>query len=617
MLTKLQFKPGINREITRYSGEGGWRACDKVRFRQGFPEKIGGWQQISPDTFLGTCRTLTEWVSLSSVRYTGVGTNLKYYVERGGDYYDITPLRATTAAGDVTFAATTGSSIITVSDTSHGADVGDFVTFSGAVSLGGDITATVLNAEYQIASVIGANSYTIDVGVNANASDTGNGGASVVGAYQLPIGPANQAALNGWGAGGWGLGPWGVGITGTDPLRLWNHNNYGEDLIYGPRGGGIYYWDSSAGVNTRGVQVTSSDTPTVHLGLAVSDLSRFVIAFGCNDLGSSVLDPLLVRWSDQEQYNVWTPAITNQAGGQRLSNGSTFVAHKQNRQEILIWTDTALYSMQYQGPPYVFGFQIMGDNLSIASPQAATVASGVAYWMGTDKFYKYDGRVQPLRCDLLRHVFNNINYIQLDQVISGTNEQFGEVWWFYPSANSISIDSYIVYNYQEDIWYYGSMHRTAWLDSSLRGFPVAAFNSSLLQHETGVDDNSGVVPMPIEAFIESSEVDIGDGDKFAFVRRVLPDVTFEGSTAANPELTMELRPLRGAGSGYTNPASVGGVASADTVRTATLPIQQFTNQINVRVRGRQIAIRLHSDGLGVKWQLGSPRVDLQPDGRRG
>jgi hypothetical protein len=614
MLTKLQLKPGVNREITRYSGEGGWTACDKVRFRQGYPEKIGGWQRLSTETFLGTCRSLLEWTSLGGAQFTGVGTNLKYYIERGGAYYDITPLRATTAAGGVTFAATTGSSILTVTDTAHGAIAGDFVTFSGAVSLGGAITATVLNANYQVLTTPTADTYTIDVGVQATAGDSGNGGAAVVGGYEIPPGFAIPSPISGWGAGGWGSGGWGVGVTSLEPIRIWNHAAYGENLLYGPRGGGLYYWVSSAGTGVRGTRVTAGDTPVVQNTILVSDTSRFVITLGCNEIGASTMDPMLVRWSDQEQYDLWTPAITNQAGGIRLSAGSQLVTGRQNRQEILIWSDTALYSMQYQGPPYVWGFQLMGDNLSIAAPGAAVVASGVAYWMGTDKFYRYDGRVQPLRCDLQRHVFSNLEETQLDQVVSGTNEQFNEIWWLYPSLGSTAVDKYVIYNYVEDIWYYGNLSRTAWLDSPLRGKPLAATGDRLVLHEFGVDDATTGTPLPIESFITSSEVDIGDGDKFSFIRRVLPDVTFDGSTAAAPKITMELIPMRGSGSGFNSPQSVGGISAQHVVRSATAPIEQFTNQINVRVRGRQIILRLHSNELGVQWQLGSPRVDLQPDG---
>jgi hypothetical protein len=617
MLTKLVLKPGINREITSYSGEGGWRACDKVRFRQGYPEKIGGWQRISLGTFKGVCRSLMEWVTLGSVDLRGVGTNLKYYVELGGQYYDITPIRATSSAGSATFDATTGSSIVKVTHTAHGANQNDFVTFSDTTSLGGLITDIVLNKNFQIINVIDLDNYEIDVGVQANASDSGNGGALTVAAYEIHVGPETTTPSAGWGSGGWGTGQWGFGTSVFEPLRIWSHANYGEDLIYGPVGGSLYYWSPNSGVNTRGTVITGNDTPTVHNSLLVSDTSRFVICFGCNEIGSNLLDPMLVRWSDQEQYNNWTPAITNQAGGQRLSSGSSIVTARQNRQEILIWTDVALYSMQYQGPPYVWGFQLMGDNVSIASTGAATVANGVAYWMGTDKFYRYDGRVQPLRCDLQKHVFGNIEDTQREQITSGTVEQFNEIWWFYPSLGSTVNDKYVVYNYLEDIWYYGNISRTAWLDSPLESKPIGATQNRLVIHETGSDDATTENPQPIASFITSSEVDIGDGDKFAFVRRMLPDVTFEGSSTTSPRVTMELWPMNGSGSGFRSPASVGGNATQNVTRSATVPIEQFTNQVNIRVRGRQIAMTIRSTDAGVRWQLGSPRVDTQPDGYRG
>jgi hypothetical protein len=621
MLTKLQFRPGIQKEVTAYANEGGWIACDKIRFRQGFPEKIGGWQQLSTSTFLGTCRSLTEWTSLGGAKYKGVGTNLKYYAERGGEYYDITPIRATAAAGSVTFSATTGSATLTVNDTAHGAVEGDFVTFSGAVSLGGDITAALLNANHRITSVPTIDSFTVELSVAATALDVGNGGSSVSAVYEISPGGATPTPTFGWGSGPWSNGTWGAGsgssVVFLQPIRIWSHAAYGEDLIYGPRGRGIYYWSSGAGLSSRGTLVTGNDTPTVQNNLMVSDTSRFVIALGCNDIGSAALDPMLVRWSDQEQYNNWTPAITNQAGGLRLSSGSFIVTGKQTRQEILIWTDSALYSMQYQGPPYVWSFQILGDNLSIASRGAAAVAAGVTYWMGTDKFYKYDGRIQPLRCDVQRHVFGNIEETQLDQVTCGSVEQFSEIWWFYPSAGSEINDKYVVYNYGQDIWYYGNLSRTAWIDSVTEGRPVGATGNRLVVHEFGVDNLETGTPQPIESFITSAPADIADGDKFAFVRRMLPDVTFDGSSATNPSVTMELIPLNGSGSGYTNPASVGGDSEQPVVRSAVVPVEQFTNQVNVRVRGRQIAMKIRSDAIGVKWQLGSPRVDTQIDGHRG
>jgi hypothetical protein len=620
-LKKLAFKPGINREVTRYTNENGWYECDKVRFRQGYPEKIGGWERISTSTFQGVCRSLSNWITLASINLIGVGTHLKFYLEQGGGYNDITPIRETTAAGDVTFAATNGSSTLTVTDTGHGAREGDFVTFSGAVTLGGNITADVLNAEYQIVTVPDINTYTITATATANASDTGNGGTAVVGAYQIRTGEPYEVALTGWGGGTWGAGTWGTGSVSTESIRLWSQSNFGEDLIFGPRGGDIFYWDATNGVNTRGVYLNTlsgaSNVPTKQNFILVSDVSRFVFCFGTTPLGSSTFDPMLIRWSDQEDPANWTPAATNQAGSIRLSKGTEIVTAKQSRQEILVWTDSSVYSLQYQGAPIVWSTQLVGDNISIASQNAVAFSSGVAFWMGKDKFYAYDGRTQTLPCDVRRFIFNDFNELQYDQVTAGTNEAFHEIWWFYCSQNSQANDRYVVYNYLEKTWYYGTMARTAWLDSGLRDYPLgASYQYNLVNHEFGTDDNETGTPAAITATITSGQFDIDDGDRFAFVWRVMPDMTFDGSTTDSPHATMSLLPLANSGSGYNSPTSEGGSNSGTVTRTATVPIEQFTGQANIRVRGRQMSIKIESDSLGVKWQLGSPRIDLRPDGRR-
>ena len=520
-LKKLLLKSGVNRENTRYTNEGGWYDCDKIRFRQGTPEKIGGWIQYNTNQFLGICRSLLKWVTLSNQTLLGMGTNLKYYLELGTIYYDITPIRRTTSAGAVTFAATDGSTTITVTDTANGAGVGDFVTFSGAVSLGGAITDTVLNQEYQVVSLINDDNYTITSAVAANASDTGNGGASVVGAYQLTIGVAVEQTLTGWGAGPFGFGTWGNGTAASlEALRLWNNQNFGEDLIYGPRGGGLYYWDATNGTGTRGVVLTGTDVPTVQNNLIVSDVSRFVLCFGVNPQGSASLDPMLIRWSDQEDPNNWAPATTNQAGDLRLSIGSSIITARQTRQEILVWTDAALYSLQYLGAPTVWGAQTVGENISIMSPNATATANNITYWMGTDKFYKYDGRMQTLRCDLRQFIFQNsdptlsLDRDQSGQIFASTVEAFNEVWWFYCSQGETYPNRYVVYNYVEDAWYYGTMARTAWLDSGLNPVPIAATpNRYLTSQETGVDDGEMGTLVPIQAYVTSSEFDIDDGHK--------------------------------------------------------------------------------------------------------
>ena len=683
-LKKILFKPGVNKENTRYTSENGWYVSDKVRFRQGTPEKIGGWAQISANTFLGICRSLWNWVTLGFQNLISVGTNLKYYIERGGTYYDITPIRSVVTLGANPFTGN-GTTSVVVTATAHGAITNDFVTFSGVTGT----YASLLNAEYQIA-YIDANSYSITTASVVAAGATG--GSAVVATYQINTGPAIQVPLFGWGAGPWGLGAWGNGLSTTVDIRLWSANNFGEDLVFGPRGGALYYWSATSGVNTRGVNVNTLggtvtltiaspcvitlsnilaegtaiklattgalptgltagttyylrnvngatanlsstltgsaintsgsqsgiqsiselvDVPTLQNYILISDASRFVLLFGATDYGSATLDPMLVRWSAQESVVDWVPAITNQAGSLRLSHGSQIVGAIQARQEIVVFTDSSIYSLQYLGPPYVWGSQLLGDNISILSQNAAMIASGKIYWMGIDKFYVYDGRVQTLRCDLRRHVFGNINLSQNQQVLSGTIEAFNEVWWFYCTANSTVIDAYVVYNYAEDIWYYGSMARTAWLDSGLRDYPVAAtYSNNLVNHEYGVDDNTSGTAIPIEAYIESAEFDIDDGEHFGFVWRMVPDLTFQGSTAATPQVTMTMYGMNGSGSGYNTEAA------KSVARTSTAVIEQFTNIIYTRIRGRQMIIEISSDGLGTTWQLGAPRIDIRQDGRR-
>ena len=706
-LQKILFKPGVNRENTRYTTEGGWYECDKVRFRQGTPEVIGGWIRISANMFKGVCRSLWNWVTLGALNLLGVGTNLKFYIERGGNYFDITPIRSTDVLNGPFAAVTVApfSSTITVTDTAHGCVTGDFVTFSGAVSLGGNITADVLNQEYQV-SITGANTYTFTavsattgLAVTSNASDVGNGGSTVTAAYQLNVGPATVVPLVGWGAGPWGAGPWGTGDVSTVPIRLWNQINYGQDLVFGPRGEGIYYWSASTGLNVRGknlkslggtvtftnasptvvtltvgltegaavqfaattalpagisanttyyaynvsgltcnltdsagneMNTTSTgtgvyisdlvDVPLYQDYLTVSDTSRFILTFGVNDYGSLLKDPMLVRWSNQDDPYNWTPTATNQAGSIRLSHGSEIVTAVQTRQEIVVFTDSSLYSMQYLGPPYVWGVQLLGDNISIIGPNAAATASGIIYWMGKDKFYLYDGRIQTLNCDLRRFVFDNINIYQLDQVYAGTNEGFNEIWWFYPSTGSTTIDRYVIFNYVENAWYYGTMARTAWLDSGLRDFPMAATyqensTGNIVNHENGLNDRTTATSLPINAYISSSEFDIGDGHNFGFIWRMLPDLTFQDSTNAPggvvPALTMTLQGLKNSGSGVTSSASAGVVSSATYVIT-----EEFTGELFTRLRGRQMIFKIESNQLNTAWQIGAPRIDIRQDGRR-
>lgn len=744
-LQKLAFRPGVNRENTSYANEGGYYASNKIRFRSGQPEKIGGWaadtgttvSALKPPTgtLWGVARGMWNWLNLTGYNLLAIGTNLKYYIQNGpnGLVYDVTPLRSTTTAGEATFAATNGSPIITVTDVAHGAQAGDFVTFSGAVSLGGNITAAILNAEFQITTYISSNQYTITASVNATAGDSGNGGASVVAAYQITTGVDIYSLNVGWGAGTWGGIVFGTattvitggtlsssnttvtvsstaaftssgsilidsetitysgktattftgctrGVSGTGSgaatthangatvvqsttftgwgspaatgigiqLRLWSQSNFGEDLIFNPRGGALYYWANAASASTfnrgqylgpstaivtkSGTITTDAYCPTVANFVMVSDASRFVLVFGCNDYGSAIQDPLLIRWSDQESFATWYPAVTNQAGSYRLSHGSQIVTAMQTRQEILVLTDSAIYSMQYLGPPYVWSFQIMGDNISIAGPNAIATANNITYWMGTDKFYMYSGRVQTLPSTLREYVFNDINLEQAFQFCAGTNEGYSEIWWQYCSANSSVVDRYVIYNHLENTWYYGDWNnyqnlnqgRTAWLDSSLRSFPMAttygvaggSSNAQLVYHESGVDDGTVNPSVPIVAQVTSSDFDIGDGHNFGFVWRLIPDLTFDGSNVNQPTAMFTVLPRANSGAPYGNSNNPDVVSTQNYQNTRTYAIQEFTQQVYVRIRGRQMAFKVSSDELGVQWQLGVPRIDIRPDGRR-
>jgi hypothetical protein len=617
-LKKLLFKPGVNRENTRYTNEGGWYVSDKVRFRQGTPEKIGGWAQYSANQFLGVCRNLWNWVGLNGNNYLGVGTNTKYYIEYAGQFYDITPIADTVSLNDP-FTATAGSNTLVVTDSAHGASDGDYVIFSGATIsyVGGNVTAGDLNQEFEI-TVINNDSYSVELGVTPNATDASNSpfGDAVTASYELPVGADVSTVSFGWGGGTWGEGGWGFGGGNEIALRLWSSYNWGEDLVMCPRGGGVYYWDATLGLTERAVNITSlagsTGAPTQVNFIFVSDISRFLLAFGANNPADTVsggFDPMLVRWADQESLTDWVASATNQAGDLRLSHGSEIVTAVQTRQEIFTLTDSAAYSLQYIGAPLVWGAQLLGDNISIVSQNAAIFASGSVYWMGVDKFYVYDGRVQTLSCDLRRYVFSDINQTQSGQIFAGTNEGFNEVWWFYCSENSDTVDRYVVYNYLERIWHYGTMARSAWLDSGLRDYPQSAdYNNRILNQEYGVDDNATGTPVGIDAYIESAEFDIDDGDHFMYVYRTVPDLTFTGSTDnSSPELVFSIYPKRSSGSPAGTPAAESIVGS--------YPVDEYTSQIYTRFRARQAYIKVRSTKIGTTWQLGAPRVDMRPDGR--
>ena len=621
-LTKLQFRPGINRETTSYANEGGWFDGDKIRFHLGYPQKIGGWVKYSANSYQGTARSLHNWVSLDSSDYLGVGTHLKYYIEEGGGFNDITPIRATTAAGDVTFSAVNGSTTLTVSDSSHGAVVNDFVTFSGAVSLGGNITADILNIEYQITEIVDANSYKVEASVAANASDTGNGGSSVVGAYQINVGLDSGVGGNGWGAGTWG----GVVAGGTDTgwgdaslinvsteLRLWSHDNFGEDLLINPRDGGIYYWDKTNTLSSRAVNVTSlsgaNEVPVIAKQILVSDLDRHILAFGCNPQGTSSAadqDPLLIRFSSQESLTDWAATATNTAGDLRLGSGSTFVQAVETKRELLVWTDKSVHSMRFIGPPFTFGLQQLASNITIMSSNAAVATEDFVFWMGRDSFYVYDGRTAQLPCTVRDYVFLDFNFDQTEKVTSGVNSQFSEVFWFYPSSSSQENDRYVVFNYQEKVWYYGTLSRTAWIDRGIRRFPIAAANSYLYNHESGSDDDGSAM----DSYIESSQIDIDDGYQFVSIRRLIPDLTFNGSSSPTPSADFTLQVREYPGANYDDSAA------GTVTRSATSPVEQFTNYLDMRLRGRSFGVKVSSADTGVRWKLGAPRIDIRPDGRR-
>ena len=705
-LQKILFKPGVNRENTRYTNEGGWYECDKVRFRQGTPEVIGGWARISASTYLGICRSLWNWVTLNGLNLLGVGTSSKFYIENGGAYNDVTPIRRTVTLGLDPFSAN-GTTTVTVTDNSHGCVTGDYVTFSGATGT----YSTTLNAEYQV-TVLTNNTYTI---TTPSALTAGSyGGSAVVAAYQINVGPSYQYPSTGWGTGAWGSGTWGVGTnttptnTAPDTLRLWSQNNYGQNLVFAPTLGGIYYWVADNGLTTRGVALNTQggtvtftiaspcvvtltntltentavqfsttgtlptgisaattyylyningltcnlldsngdivvttgsqsgthsisllvDVPTVQNLILVSDTNRFLFAFGANDYGSSTQNQMLIRWSDQDNILEWTPDATNQAGSVQLSHGSSIVTAIQTRQEIVVITDSSVYSLQYLGPPVIWGSQLLGDNISIQSQNAAVIASGVVYWMGVDKFYAYDGRVQTLNCDLRKYVFSDINLGQGQQVFAGTNEGFNEVWWFYcsvtgpngtgtPSNPNTIIDRYVVYNYLEKCWYYGQMQRTAWNDSGLRDYPQAAtYYNNVVNHEYGLNNNETSTETAINAYISSSEFDIGDGHNFGFVWRMLPDLSFGNSentptTNAEPQVTITLYPMTSSGSGVGTPSS----GTVDKIAAYNIT-EEFTGIIYTRVRGRQMIFKVESNQINTTWQLGAPRIDIRPDGRR-
>jgi len=619
-LQKTIFKPGIYREGTDYDNEGGWFDCNLVRFRKGRPEKFGGWTKTTSNSFLGTARALHPWVSLGGTKFLGLGTTFKYYINEGGDFADITPIRKT-STNSITFAATNGSSTITATDSSHGAVINDFVTISGAVSLGGLVNSAVLNQEYQITSVPTANTYTFEAKstsgstVTANSSDSGNGGSGVDGAYQLNVGLDVYVSGSGWGANAWGIGTFGesTALSNTNQLRIWTHDNFGENLIINQRNAGIYKWVENDGTSTRAVQLSgitgANQVPTVGLQTITSEKDRHLIVLGADVLSGTTrtgtIDPMFIAFSDQENELEFEPKTTNTAGSLRLSSGSSIIGAVKSRQEILIWTDTALYSMQFIGPPFTFGVNLINEGIGLVGPKAAITASQGIYWMSHNNFYVYNGSVQNVPCTVQNYVFSDINLGQSFKINAFTIADKNEVGWFYCSENATEVDRYVIYNYIENVWFYGSLSRTAWLDAGIENFPRAVSDGYLYQQESGFNDDGS--PMT-NVFIESSDFDLADGEQFTFIKRIIPDFKFlQDDNAGNVNIVVKTRNFPG-----------------DSLSTnSTNAISSSTTQAYVRGRARQMVLRFESDddasnngNLNIGWRLGATRIDTRPDGKR-
>ena len=707
-LQKLQFRPGLNREGTDYSNEGGWYDGDKIRFRSGYPEKIGGWQQISNNQFLGIARSMWVWADAdggAGNAYIGLGTSAKYYIYYSGTYNDITPLvktdTLTAVAGTI---STNGTTTVTITDASYNPNLGDYVTITSTVAVNGVLFT---GGNYEVTSVPSSTTFTVTFATAATGTGTGTGGTVTL-QYEYPRGNDVYTIGTGWGAGPWSRGSWGSGYTSGigQQLRLWSNDNFGADLVIAPRGGPIFYWKDSSGVGTRAQYlstlansetyytasassgditftspvstITVSSTvaqnitnymyitgtgipantyitsayvpgstsvpisnpttasssgsytfsyagsyvPVQTYQVITSAVQEFVIAFGSNPYLTTTtasFNPLLVRWSDQANPYQWVPQTTNQSGEYQLSNGSFIMGARSTRQEILVWTDSAIYSMQYLGAPYVWGFQMLMDNISVMSPNCMITVNNITYWMGKDRFYMYSGRVEVLPCALRQYIFADINQAQSYQVFAGANEAFNEVWWFYVdnSSGGTAVNKYVIYNYLDKVWYYGTMARSAWVQSGIEQYPIAAdYNGRLVFHENGNDDNSTDVSTPIYAYVQSSDFDIGDGHNFGFVWRILPDVNFNGSSSNAPQVTMTVKPRQNSGTPYGTADNPRVVSAQNYTTVPEYTVQEFTGQVYTRLRGRQMAFRIESSDLGVAWQLGSPRIDIRPDGRR-
>jgi hypothetical protein len=624
---KLNFRPGVNRDQTSYSGEGGWYECDKIRFFSGFPQKIGGWLKTTPNSFIGVCRQMWNWITSYGDNLLALGTDKKVYIEVAGMFYDITPLRTTltTTATNNCVDTTNGSTTVNINVTAHGCTTGDYVIISGVTGNPGGVPNAEINAEH-VVTVVDVDNFTITVTTAATSTTSNQGGTAITIECQISPGFAVTTFGYGWGADAWN-GNYGWGLGGNLPVdfqqRDWWFDNFDNDLVMNIRNGAIYYWERGTNVNpntalgTPAVLLSSltgaTSVPTTAMQVLVSQNDKHLLALGCQPFGgaSGDFDPLLIRWASQDEPQVWGPSTANSAGFIRVSRGSGIIRGMATRQEILVWTNSSLYSLQYVGTTDVFALQELADNISIISPRAVATANNVTYWMGQDKFYVYNGQVQTLPTTLRQHVFQNLNFDQTDQIVSGSNEGFTEIWWFYPSANSNINDSYVIYNHLENVWYYGSIVRTAWLDTAIRGNPIGASTlqnistGHLYTHEVGVNDDT----LPMESYIQSADFDLGDGEQFMLTRRMIPDINFTESTAANPEVTLQVRPKRFPGAAYMSSATY----SQPVIETT---IDQYTDQVFVRARGRQLAFKVSSEDLGVQWQLGSVRLDVRQDGKR-
>ena len=619
-LQKLIFPPGVFRDQTRFASDGRWFDCDKIRFRSGLPQKIGGWERYSNDTTDGQIRFLLNFISLDENNYLAIGSSQRFYIEEGGAFNNITPIRRTVTLGaNPLTTGASGSGIITVADTGHGAVLNDFVTLGDAATTDG-VTAAQINTTHQITEIVSDNAYKVETAGSASSGSTAGGGSSVTATYEINVGLDTAVQGTGFGSGTWSRGTWGsaatIGAGAVLQLRLWYGDNFGEDLIFNVRNGGVYYWDASVGTGTRADALSdasgASDAPTIATQVMVSNNDRHVLAFGCNDRGSSTQDKLLIRWSDQEIAVDWTPTTANTAGDLRLNSGSQIVRAYDTRQEVLVWTEEALFSLRFVGPPFTFGHNVLSRNITLIAPNAIASLDGVVYWMGLRDFFIYTGRVQELPSSVKDYVFGDINLQQAEKIHAGTIKDFGEIVWFYCSADADEIDRYVMFNSFEKCWYFGTLSRTAWLDSSSRDYPLGANSSDfkIYNHEIGLNDGEGSSPVGISAYVESADFEIGEGDRFQFISKIIPDISFFGSTDPAPAVTFSLKPRNFSGSAY-------GTSDASTVTgTKMVDVQEFTEQAFIRVRGRQAAFRVESSGTNIAWKLGVPRIDIRPDGRK-